>query len=77
MRGCLALQAWLHAQEAAGEVPQEEATVPGEPPGIYGCDYQTLARISVLHAEARMALLHREPQASDPHARSPSHAIQC
>ena len=42
--------------------------MPGEPPGIYGCDYQTLARISVLHAEARMALLHREPKASDSYA---------
>ena len=58
-------------------VPQEEATVPGEPPGLYGCDYQTLSRISVLHAEARMALLHREPQVTVSHARSRSHAISC
>ena len=50
------------------KIPQEEATVPGESPGIYGCDYQTLARISVLHADARMALLRREPKASNSHA---------
>ena len=36
--------------------------MPGEPPGVYGCDYQTLARIAVLHAEARMALLSRDAQ---------------
>ena len=59
------------------KIPQEEATVPGEAPGIYGCDYQTLASISVLHAEARMALLHREPQASISHTRSHSHAVSC
>ena len=32
-------------------------TVPGEGPGVYGCDYRTLAQIYVLHAHARMALL--------------------
>ena len=77
MRARLALQAWLRAQEAAVKIPQEEATVPGESPGIYGCDYQTLARISVLHAEARMALLHREPQVSNSSALSHWHAISC
>lgn len=49
-------------QEAEGQVPKEEPTVPGEPPGVYGCDYQTLARIAVLHAEARIALLNRDPK---------------
>lgn len=49
-------------QEAEREVPREEPTVPGEPPGVYGCDYQTLVHIAVLHAEARMALLSRDPQ---------------
>jgi len=43
-------------------VPKEEPTVPGEPPGVYGCDYQTLAQIAVLHAEARIALLNRDPK---------------
>lgn len=37
----------------------EEPTVPGGAPGVYGCDYKTLAQIAVLHAEARLALLNR------------------
>lgn len=36
---------------------QEEATVPGEFPGIYACDYKKLAQIMVKTAEARLALM--------------------
>ena len=36
---------------------EEEITVPGEPPGVYGCDYRRLAGIAVLHAGARLDLL--------------------
>jgi hypothetical protein len=43
-------------------VYEEEATVPGEPPGVYGCDYRTLAYIAALHAEARLALLQENAQ---------------
>ncbi|CAL8468137.1 g7676 [Coccomyxa elongata] len=42
---------------AEGNVLEEEITVPGEPPGVYGCDYKRLARIAVLHAGARLDLL--------------------
>lgn len=36
---------------------QEEATVPGDFPGIYACDYKKLAQIMVKTAEARLALM--------------------
>lgn len=44
-------------QAAAAEVPEEEATFPGEAPGTYACDSQKLLRIYVLTAQARLALL--------------------
>jgi len=57
-------------------VPKEEPTVPGEPPGVYGCDYQTLAQIAVLHAEARIALLNRDPKVR--HTQPPlHHSLSC
>ena len=47
----------LRAQAAEAEVVQEERTVPGEDPGIYACDYKKLARIQLLTAAGRLALL--------------------
>lgn len=44
-------------QAAEGNVLEEEITVPGEPPGVYGCDYRRLTRIAVLHAGARLDFL--------------------
>ena len=43
-------------------IVEVQPTVPGRAPGLYGCDYKTLARIAVLHAEARLALLKGKPQ---------------
>lgn len=43
------------AQAAAARVAEEEATVPGAPPGIYACAYRPLAAILALLAEARLA----------------------
>lgn len=48
---------FIIVQAAEGNVLEEEITVPGEPPGVYGCDYRRLARIAVLHAGARLNLL--------------------
>lgn len=45
------------AQAAEGKVLDEEPTLPGEPPGVYGCDYKGLTRIAILHAGARLDLL--------------------
>eukprot|EP00884_Botryococcus_braunii_P021274 jgi/Botrbrau1/7830/Bobra.9_2s0011.1 len=47
---------------AEEKVPEEATTVPGDPPGIYACDYKTLARIMKSVAASRLALLHGRKQ---------------
>ena len=44
-------------QESAAQVPHEEATHPGEWPGIYACDARNLLDIYELTARARLAAL--------------------
>ena len=44
-------------QASAAKVPQEEATHPGEFPGIYACDVRKLLDIYELTARARLAAL--------------------
>ena len=44
---------------------QEEATVPGEFPGIYACDYKKLAQIMVKTAEARLALIQGDTSSAE------------
>jgi hypothetical protein len=51
-------------------VVEEEPTVPGGAPGVYGCDYKRLARIKVLHADARLQLLKGDAQVTTPCPRS-------
>jgi hypothetical protein len=45
-------------QAAAGGVPQEEATVPGEWPGIYACDRRKLLSVYNSTLRAALATLH-------------------
>jgi hypothetical protein len=44
-------------QASAAKVPREEATHPGEWPGIYACDARNLLDIYELTARARLAAL--------------------
>lgn len=44
-------------QAVAAKVPEEEATHPGEWPGIYACDARNLLDVYVLTARARLAAL--------------------
>ncbi len=49
-------------------MPEEEATFPGEWPGIYACDARNLLDVYVLTARARLAALDgdtRDAQVSD------------
>jgi hypothetical protein len=41
-------------------VPQEEATVPGEWPGIYACDRRKLLSVYNSTLRAALATLHRD-----------------
>ncbi len=52
---------------------QEEATVPGEYPGIYACDYKKLAQIMVATAEARLALMQGDAGGAEVWRPNPSH----
>lgn len=42
---------------AEAKVDEEAITVPGAAPGIYACDYKTLARILLAAAKSRLLLL--------------------
>jgi hypothetical protein len=53
-------------QAAEEKVLDEVPTVPGEPPGVYGCDYKGLTRIAILHAGARLDLLKGDSAVSHP-----------
>lgn len=44
-------------QAAEANVDEEDITVPGAAPGIYACDYKTLARILLAVAKSRVHLL--------------------
>lgn len=68
----------MYLQAAEEEVPEVEPTVPGQGPGVYGCDYKGLARIAVLHAGARLDLVRgdsavMQPYFHDPHVPPMSH----
>ena len=49
-------------QASAAKVPEEEATFPGEWPGIYACDVRNLLDVYVLTARARLAALDGDVQ---------------
>ena len=55
----------MPVQAAEAEVVQEERTVPGEDPGIYACDYKKLARIQLLTAAGRLAMLSGDDSAAE------------
>ena len=42
----------------------EPVTVPGHPPGIYGCDYAKLMQVMAAVAAARHAALHGDLQSA-------------
>ncbi|BDA50251.1 hypothetical protein COCOBI_15-3800 [Coccomyxa sp. Obi] len=60
-----ALADFLKLREAEVQVVQEEATVPGEYPGIYACDYKKLAQIMVATADARLALMQGDADSAE------------
>ncbi len=75
------IELFLFCEQAAEEkVLDEEPTVPGEPPGVYGCDYKGLTRIAILHAGARLDLLKGDSAVRPPCSPCTSvlsHSVSC
>lgn len=60
----LPLMRWCEVQEQADAMSPEPVAGPGDPPGVYGCDYNHLMRIMAHVAAAREGLLHGDHEAA-------------